>query len=138
MKNISEHNKSLYISLTLALKLTNTEHEVLLLDDDILWGSFVVSNNFTVKNIFYFEQAKYVHNRLLRRWLLSSESKLFILKKFFSTTQRRRVWKIRPRIFIVGIFTPEIYAVKVVKKDIRIFRQCIIVFLKVQPMWWII
>jgi hypothetical protein len=66
--------------------------------------------------------------------LLSSESKLFILKKFFSTTQRRRVWKIRPRIFIVGIFTPEIYAVKVVKKDIRIFRQCIIVFLKVQPM----
>ncbi len=58
MKNICKHKNSLYISLILALKLTNTEHEVLLLDDDILWGSFIVFNKFTVKNIFYFEQAK--------------------------------------------------------------------------------
>jgi hypothetical protein len=51
--------------------------------------------------------------------LLSSESKVLHFEEVFSTTWRRRVWKIRPRIFIVGIFTPEIYTVKVVNNDFK-------------------
>jgi hypothetical protein len=46
------------------------------------------------------------------------------LKKFFSTTQRRRVRKIRPRIFIVGIFTPEIYAVAIIKSYKKMTLEC--------------